>query len=64
MDEIKEIFLAEAVQAIEELSMLFTELEKNHDSKKAINAIFRITHTLKANAAGMVSCAPFARQKV
>lgn len=53
MDEIKEIFLAEAVQAIEELSMLFTELEKNHDSKKAINAIFRITHTLKANAAGM-----------
>jgi two-component system chemotaxis sensor kinase CheA len=53
MDEIKEIFLAEAVQAIEELSMLFTELEKNHESKKAINAIFRITHTLKANAAGM-----------
>ncbi|MEY3451031.1 MAG: hypothetical protein RL711_856 [Bacteroidota bacterium] len=53
MDEIREIFLAEAVQAIEELSMLFTDLEKNHESKKAINAIFRITHTLKANAAGM-----------
>lgn len=53
MDEIREIFLAEAIQAIEELSMLFTDLEKNHDSKKAINAIFRITHTLKANAAGM-----------
>jgi two-component system chemotaxis sensor kinase CheA len=53
MDEIKEIFLAEAIQAIEELSLLFTDLEKNHESKKAINAIFRITHTLKANAAGM-----------
>jgi two-component system chemotaxis sensor kinase CheA len=53
MDEIREIFLAEAVQAIEELSMLFTDLEKNHESKKSINAIFRITHTLKANAAGM-----------
>lgn len=53
MDEIREIFLAEAIQAIEELSMLFTDLEKNHQSKKSINAIFRITHTLKANAAGM-----------
>jgi len=52
-DEMKEIFLAEAFQAVEELSMLFTDLEKNHSSKKAINAIFRITHTLKANAAGM-----------
>jgi two-component system chemotaxis sensor kinase CheA len=52
-DEIKEIFLAESQEQVEELNKLFTELEKNHTSKRAINAIFRITHTLKANAAGM-----------
>ncbi len=52
-DEIKEIFLAESLEQVEELNKLFTELEKNHASKRAINAIFRITHTLKANAAGM-----------
>ncbi|MBD0259770.1 MAG: chemotaxis protein CheA, partial [Cytophagales bacterium] len=50
---IKEIFLAESLEQVEELNKLFTELEKNHASKRAINAIFRITHTLKANAAGM-----------
>jgi two-component system, chemotaxis family, sensor kinase CheA len=52
-DELKEIFLAEALENQEELNKLFTELEKDHNNKKAINAIFRITHTLKANAAGM-----------
>ena len=52
-DEIKEIFLAEALENHEELNRLFTELEKNHSSKSTIDAIFRITHTLKANAAGM-----------
>ncbi len=52
-DEIKEIFLAEALENHEELNKLFTELEKNHASKATIDAIFRITHTLKANAAGM-----------
>ncbi len=52
-DELKEIFLAEALEAYEELNQLFTALEKDHSGKKAIDAIFRITHTLKANAAGM-----------
>lgn len=52
-DEIKEIFLAEALENHEELNRLFTELEKNPTSKATIDAIFRITHTLKANAAGM-----------
>ena len=52
-DELKEIFLAEALEACEELNLLFTTLEKDHTGKKAIDAIFRITHTLKANAAGM-----------
>lgn len=52
-DELKEIFLSEAFDNHEELNRLFTELEKNHRSISTIDAIFRITHTLKANAAGM-----------
>jgi two-component system chemotaxis sensor kinase CheA len=52
-EELNEMFLAEAQENQQELDKLFTELEKNHRSKKAIEAVFRITHTLKANAAGM-----------
>lgn len=52
-NEYKEIFLAEAQGAHEELNNLFTELEKDINSKSAINSIFRITHTLKGNAMGM-----------
>lgn len=47
------MFLAEALENYEELNKLFTALEKNHNDKKAIDAIFRITHTLKGNAMGM-----------
>ncbi|WKN33666.1 chemotaxis protein CheA [Porifericola rhodea] len=52
-EEYKEIFLAEALDNYEELNRLLTELEKNPKSKSAVDAIFRITHTLKGNAAGM-----------
>jgi two-component system chemotaxis sensor kinase CheA len=52
-NEYKEIFLAEALENYEELNKLFTSLEKNSTDKKAIDAIFRITHTLKGNAMGM-----------
>jgi two-component system, chemotaxis family, sensor kinase CheA len=52
-DELNELFLAEAQENQQELDKLFTELEKDQGSKKAVEAIFRITHTLKANAAGM-----------
>ena len=52
-DEYKEIFLAEALDNYEELNRLITELEKKPTDQSAINAIFRITHTLKGNAAGM-----------
>lgn len=52
-DELKQIFLAEASDNYEELNRLFTALEKNNKDKEAVEAIFRITHTLKANAAGM-----------
>ena len=52
-DEYREIFMAEALDQYEELNRLITELEKNPDDASAINAIFRITHTLKGNAAGM-----------
>jgi two-component system chemotaxis sensor kinase CheA len=52
-DELKEIFLAEALDSYEQLNRFFTLLEKEHTDSKAIGAIFRITHTLKANAAAM-----------
>lgn len=52
-EEYKEMFLAEAEESYEELNRLFTELEKNNQSRSAIDAIFRITHTLKGNAMGM-----------
>ncbi len=51
--EYKEIFLAEAQESYESLNNLFTELEKDINNKKAVDAIFRITHTLKGNAMGM-----------
>lgn len=52
-EEYREMFLAEAEESYEELNRLFTELEKNNQSRSAIDAIFRITHTLKGNAMGM-----------
>ena len=52
-DEYQEIFLAEALDHHEELNRLITALEKKPTDASAINAIFRITHTLKGNAAGM-----------
>jgi len=52
-EEYKEIFLAEAISNHEELNKLMTQLEKKPDDKASIDAIFRITHTLKGNAAGM-----------
>jgi len=52
-NEYKEMFLAEALDNYEELNRLFTALEKNTTDKKTIDAIFRITHTMKGNAMGM-----------
>lgn len=51
--EYREIFLAEAQESQEQLNVLFTDLEKDITNRKAIDAIFRITHTLKGNAMGM-----------
>lgn len=51
--EYKEIFLAEALESYEQLNNLFTDLEKDINNVTAIDAIFRITHTLKGNAMGM-----------
>lgn len=51
--EYEEMFLAEALDNYEELNQLFTDLEKDTSNKRAIDAIFRITHTLKGNAMGM-----------
>lgn len=52
-EEYKEIFHAEANENQEELNRLFAVLVKDHKNKKSIDAIFRITHTLKGNALGM-----------
>lgn len=52
-DEYKEIFLAEALENYEELNRLLTVLEKDVSDKNAIDAIFRITHTMKGNASAM-----------
>lgn len=52
-NEYKEMFLAEALDNYEELNQLFTDLEKDTNNQRAIDSIFRITHTLKGNAMGM-----------
>ncbi|MBB6462093.1 chemotaxis protein CheA [Flammeovirga kamogawensis] len=52
-EELRQIFLAEAQDSFEELNRLFTQLEKNHGDREATEAIFRIIHTLKGNAAAM-----------
>lgn len=52
-NEYKALFISEALSNTEELNRLMTQLESNKDDLKSIDAIFRITHTLKGNAAGM-----------
>ena len=52
-EEYKEIFLAEAIENFEEINRQLISLEKNKFDKGTIHALFRITHTLKGNAAGM-----------
>jgi len=51
--DLREVFLAEARRQYDELNSLFTSLEKNQQDATIIQAIFRITHTLKGNAAAM-----------
>jgi two-component system chemotaxis sensor kinase CheA len=52
-EEYKEIFLAEALDNFEEINRQLIALEKSKSDKATIHALFRITHTLKGNAAGM-----------
>jgi two-component system, chemotaxis family, sensor kinase CheA len=52
-DEYRELFLAEAEEQCSELNRLFTLLEKDVNNAQSIDAIFRITHTLKGNAMGL-----------
>lgn len=51
--EYKELFISEAHSNLEELNKLLTLLEQNQQDKRSVDAIFRIIHTLKGNAAGM-----------
>ncbi len=52
-EEYKEIFLAEALDNFEEMNRLLTNLEKDAADRNILQTLFRITHTLKGNAAGM-----------
>ena len=52
-DEYKEIFMAEALENVAQLNLHITDLEKQPNNRGLIDAIFRITHTLKGNALGM-----------
>jgi two-component system, chemotaxis family, sensor kinase CheA len=52
-EEYREIFLSEALENYTEINRLLTVLEKNAADQKSIQALFRITHTLKGNATGM-----------
>jgi two-component system chemotaxis sensor kinase CheA len=52
-EELKALFLAEALEQHESLNRLFTQLEKDHADISSVNAVFRITHTMKANAAAL-----------
>lgn len=52
-NEYQEIFLAEALENYAEINRLLTVLEKNVNDSKAIQSLFRITHTLKGNASGL-----------
>ncbi len=52
-EELKEIFGYEASEISEQLNRLFTILEKNNHDIASIEAVFRLTHTLKANASAM-----------
>jgi two-component system chemotaxis sensor kinase CheA len=52
-NEYREIFLAEALENYTEINRLLTVLEKNATDAKTVQALFRITHTLKGNATGM-----------
>lgn len=52
-NEYMEIFLAEALEISSELNRLLVLLEKNSSDTNSIQSLFRVTHTLKGNAAGM-----------
>lgn len=51
--EYVEIFLAEALDDFTEINNLLTRLEKTPEDIKIIQALFRITHTLKGNSLGL-----------
>lgn len=51
--EYKDLFISEASQMVGELENFLTKLEKEPSDTKTIDSIFRVTHTLKGNAAGM-----------
>jgi two-component system, chemotaxis family, sensor kinase CheA len=52
-EEYREIFLTEALESYTEINRLLTVLEKSPSDSKTIQALFRMTHTLKGNATGM-----------
>lgn len=49
MAEVREIFISDSQEKIQELTTGLLELEKNPDSKELIDSIFRIAHSLKGS---------------
>ncbi|MCL5772964.1 MAG: Hpt domain-containing protein [Firmicutes bacterium] len=49
LDEVREIFISDSQEKIQELTTGLLELEKNPDSKELIDSIFRVAHSLKGS---------------
>ena len=52
-EELKEVFITEALEKHEEMDKALIVLEKEPRNLQSISEVFRVTHTLKANAAAM-----------
>ncbi len=50
MDKMKQSFMAEAREILEDMEHLLLEVEKNPDDVEAVNALFRAVHTIKGSS--------------
>lgn len=52
-DEYRELFMAEALEAYDDMSRHLSELERAPDDKSVLNELFRLMHNLKSSARSM-----------
>ncbi|TAL35027.1 MAG: chemotaxis protein CheA [Spirochaetes bacterium] len=50
MDKMKQSFMAEAREILDEMEHLLLEVEKRPDDEEAVNALFRAVHTIKGSS--------------